>query len=70
MAEGFGNGELWNVLSDLVDDLDAIKTLVNELKADHNAHLGAASMHYNGSVSVTDAVNTTAAASISLKTTK
>lgn len=40
----------------------ALVTLANELKADHNAHLGAASMHYNGTAGVTDAVNTTAAA--------
>jgi hypothetical protein len=36
MAQGFASGELWDVLSDLVDDLTAIKNLVNDLKAKYN----------------------------------
>lgn len=46
----------------LKDKYNAAVTLINELKADHNAHLGAASMHYDGAASVTDTTNTTAAA--------
>lgn len=37
MAQGFASGELWDVLSDLVDDLNAVKNLCNDLKAKYNA---------------------------------
>ncbi len=37
MAQGFGNGELWPVLQDLVTDLNALKDLANDLKAKYNA---------------------------------
>lgn len=37
MAQGFASGELWDVLSDLVDDLNALKNLVNDLKVKYNA---------------------------------
>ncbi len=92
MMTGFADGAEWRqFMSDLYDDLGALKllandlrtkyneavTLINELKADHNAHLAAASMHYNGTASVTDTTNTvsatnattTAIPGVTLKTT-
>ena len=70
MAEGFASGELWNVLNDLVDDLNAIATLVNELKTDHNALL--AKLDVDTGVADTDyvALHSTSAADVVLKTTK
>ena len=49
--------EIINLVNDLKSKYDDLVTLVNEIKADHNAHLAAASMHYDGSASVTDTVN-------------
>jgi hypothetical protein len=70
MAQGFASGELWNVLSDLVDDLNAIKNLVNELKADHNALL--AKLDADTGVADTNyaALHSVSAADVVLKTTK
>jgi len=70
MAQGFASGELWDVLSDLVDDLEALKTLANEVKADHNALL--AKLDADAGVNDTDyaATQTTAAADVTLKTIK
>lgn len=48
--------------NDLKAKYNAAVTLLNELKADHNAHLAAANMHYTGTASTTDTVNTTASA--------
>lgn len=48
-------------VASLTTKYNAAVTLINELKADHNAHLGAANMHYDGTGGTTDAVNTTAA---------
>jgi uncharacterized protein YoaH (UPF0181 family) len=70
MAQGFASGELWSVLSDLVDDLNAIKNLANELKADHNALLA----KLDADTGVTDTnyatLHTVSAADVVLKTTK
>lgn len=70
MAQGFASGELWNVLSDLVDDLNAIRDLVNELKTDHNALL--AKLDVDTGVADTNytALHNVSAADVVLKTTK
>lgn len=53
---------LATLANDLKAKYNAAVTLINELKADHNAHLAAAAMHYTGTASTTDTVNTTASA--------
>ncbi|MGB9886900.1 MAG: hypothetical protein ACPLRW_07885 [Moorellales bacterium] len=72
MAEGFASGELWNVLSDLVDDLNAIKNLVNDLKAKYNTHTHTenTAASYTQNASTLGPSATTAVADVALKTTK
>lgn len=65
MAQGFASGELWNVLSDLVDDLNAIKNLVNDLRTKYEAHRVQTDVH-----STNDTTNTISAPVVTLKTTK
>ncbi|MGB9903473.1 MAG: hypothetical protein ACPLQO_02230 [Desulfotomaculales bacterium] len=65
MAQGFASGELWDVLSDLVDDLNALRTLVNDLRAKYEAHRVQTGAH-----STNDTTNTISAPAVTLKTTK
>ena len=41
----------------LGDKLDAIITLINELRTNFKSHVTKASIHYNGSAGVTDSAN-------------
>jgi hypothetical protein len=47
-----------DILYAIYNDIKALKTAVETLNTKYNAHLGAASMHYNGTASVTDTTNT------------
>ncbi len=39
MTHGFADGrDWWQMLQDLADDLNDLKTMVNEIKADFNTH--------------------------------
>lgn len=70
MAQGFASGELWDVLSDLVDDLNAF--LVNDLKAKYNAHTHTENTAetYTQNATTQGPSATTAVADVTLKTTK
>ncbi|MDK2902076.1 MAG: hypothetical protein PWR14_980 [Thermosediminibacterales bacterium] len=72
MAEGFADGELWDVLSDLVDDLNAIKDLVNDLKTKYNSHTHVENVDasYTQNATTQGPSATTAVADVTLKTTK
>ncbi|MGE5528067.1 MAG: hypothetical protein ACM3X6_02865 [Patescibacteria group bacterium] len=66
---GSDQDKLHKLLNDIAADLAALTTVVNDLRAKHDAHAGATDMHYNGSAGVTDTVNVVDGSDVTLKTT-
>jgi len=65
MMSGFADGVEWRqFMSDLYDDLNALKTLVNEIRTDYEAHRQNTSAH-----TAADTTNVVSTAAVTLKTT-
>jgi hypothetical protein len=65
MMTGFADGREWRqFMSDLYDDLNALKTLVNEIRTDYEAHRQSTAAH-----TAADTTNAVSTAAVTLKTT-